>query len=239
MWLLVSNHAWLLVISTWSPPRSLAWQKGSRLDSGLSLKLLGLLLLVGSLGSPVSVHGTLLVGPEGTLWWAALVLLLQFQSVWFRRIGGFFLTLLFVRTLSILDGYLRFHIRSSASSAAEAALPGGPVRDGGLVLGGGAFLVHTVRLGGPSVRLARRNFADPLEGSDVFLYHDASTAVLLDLRRRFKAVVDVLRAVKRSLSRLYYCCCFCCCVLCVVVVWDTVECVCMYTPHNARVQAKS
>ena len=23
----------------------------------------------------------------------------------------------------------------------------------------------------------------------------------------------------------------------VVVVWDTVECVCMYTPHNAHVQA--
>ena len=38
------------MISTWSPPRSLAWQKGSRLDSGLTLKLLGLLLLVGSLG---------------------------------------------------------------------------------------------------------------------------------------------------------------------------------------------
>ena len=30
------------------------------------------------------------------------------------------------------------------------------------------------------------------------MYHDASTAVLLDLRRRFKAVVDVLRAVIRD-----------------------------------------
>ena len=29
------------------------------------MKLLGLLLLVGSLGLPVSAHGTLLVGPEG------------------------------------------------------------------------------------------------------------------------------------------------------------------------------
>ena len=25
-------------------------------------------------------------------------------------------------------------------------------------------------------------------------------------------------------------------VVVVVVVWDTVECVCMYTPHNARMQ---
>ena len=28
-------------------------------------------------------------------------------------------------------------------------------------------------------------------------------------------------------------------VVVVVVVWDTVECVCMYTPHNAHLQAKS
>ena len=38
----VSNPAWLLEISTWSPPRFLALQKGSRLGSGLTLKLLGL-----------------------------------------------------------------------------------------------------------------------------------------------------------------------------------------------------
>ena len=55
-----------------------------------------------------------------------------------------------------------------------------------------------MRLGGPKVRKARRNFADPLEEGDVFRYHDASTAVLLNLRRRFKAVVDVLRAVIRD-----------------------------------------
>ena len=61
------------------------------------------------------------------------------------------------------------HAWSICSSAAEAALAdayqfsGGPVPDGGLVLGRGAFLVRTVRLGGPEVRKARRNFADPLE----------------------------------------------------------------------------
>ena len=56
------------------------------------------------------------------------------------------------------------------SSASEAALAdayqfaGGPVPDRGLVLGRGTFLVRTVRLGGPQVRKARRNFADPQEG---------------------------------------------------------------------------
>ena len=70
------------------------------------------------------------------------------------------------------------------SPAAEAAFADayqfsrGPVPDRGLVLGRGAFLVCTVRFGGPEVRKARRNFADPLEGGDVFMYHDASTAVL-------------------------------------------------------------
>ena len=59
-------------------------------------------------------------------------------------------------------------------------------------------MVRTVRLGGPKVREARGNFVDPLEGSDVFMHHDASTAVLLGLRRRFKAVGNVLRAVIRG-----------------------------------------
>ena len=82
------------------------------------------------------------------------------------------------------------------SSAYQFA--GGPVPDRGLVLGRGSFVARTVRLGGPEVRKARRNFADPLEGGDVFMYHDASTAVLLYLRRRFKAVVDVLHAMIRD-----------------------------------------
>ena len=69
--------------------------------------------------------------------------------------------------------------------------------DRGLVLGRGSFLVRTVRLGGPEVRKARGNFADPQEG-DVFMYHDASTALLFDLRRRLQAVVDVLNAMIRG-----------------------------------------
>ena len=50
------------------------------LSKGISLKLLGLLLLVGILGLPSNARGTLLVGSEETSWWAALVLLLRFLS---------------------------------------------------------------------------------------------------------------------------------------------------------------
>ena len=52
------------------------------------------------------------------------------------------------------------------SSAAEAALAHA------YQFAGGAFLVRTVRLGGPKVRKARKNRR---------MYHDASTALLLDL----------------------------------------------------------
>ena len=41
-------------------------------------------------------------------------------------------------------------------------------------------------------------FADPLEGGDVSLYHDVSTAPLLGLRRRLKLVVDLLTAMIRD-----------------------------------------
>ena len=75
---------------------------------------------------------------------------------------------------------------------------GGPVPDRGLVLGGGVFRPRTVRLGGPKVRRARRNFADSQEGSDVSLYHDVSTAPLLDLRRGLKVVVHLLSAMIRG-----------------------------------------
>ena len=55
-----------------------------------------------------------------------------------------------------------------------------------------------MRLGGPKIRRARRNFADPQEGGDVSLYHDVSTAPLLDLRRRFRLVADLLSAMIRD-----------------------------------------
>ena len=90
------------------------------------------------------------------------------------------------------------------SGAAEAALAdayqfsGGPLPGRGLVLGRGSASFRVVRLGGHRVRKARGHAAD------VFLYRDSSVAPLLDMRRRFKAVMDVLDAMIRygvSLSR--------------------------------------
>ena len=52
------SPAFLLAISTWSPRRYLVWRKASLLGSGLVWRLLGLLLLVEILQSPVSAHGT-------------------------------------------------------------------------------------------------------------------------------------------------------------------------------------
>ena len=96
------------------------------------------------------------------------------------------------------------------SKAAEAALAdayqfsGGPLPSKGLVLGRGAALFRWVQLGGPWVRRARANAADALDAADVFLYRDFSVAPLLDMRRRFKVVMDLLGAMIRfgvSLSR--------------------------------------
>ena len=57
---------------------------------------------------------------------------------------------------------------------------------------------------GHKVRKVRDNVSDVVDGAGVFLYRDSSIAPLLDTRRRFKAVMDVLDAMIRfgvSLSR--------------------------------------
>ena len=96
------------------------------------------------------------------------------------------------------------------SGAAEAALvdayqfSGGPLPGRGLVLGRGIASFRVVRLGGHRVRKARGNAADAHDAADVLLYRDSSVAPLVDMRRRFKAVMDVLDAMIRhgvSLSR--------------------------------------
>ena len=96
------------------------------------------------------------------------------------------------------------------SGAVEAALADayrfsvGPIPSRGLVLGRGSALFRAVRLGGHKVRKARGNAADAQDAADVFLYRDSSIAPLLDMRRRFKGVMDVLDAMIRngiSLSR--------------------------------------
>ena len=85
------------------------------------------------------------------------------------------------------------------STAAEKALAdafrfaGGPVPARGLVLGRGMARMRTVRIGGPIVRSVRRNAADVGEVDDVSLYRDSSAAPVLDLRRRLRAVLNLVR----------------------------------------------
>ena len=65
-------------------------------------------------------------------------------------------------------------------------------------MGRGVARFNRVRLGGPKVRKARARCAHPGDGAQVDLYRDASVAPLVDLRRRLRAVLDVLAAVRRS-----------------------------------------
>ena len=93
---------------------------------------------------------------------------------------------------------------------AEAALAdaylfsGGPIPSRGLVLGRGCASFRVVRLGGHMVRQVRDNVSDVVDGAGVLLYRDSSIAPLLDMRRRLKAVLDVLNSMIRfgiSLAR--------------------------------------
>ena len=96
------------------------------------------------------------------------------------------------------------------SGAVEAALAdsyrfsGGALPGRGLVLGRESASFWVVRLGGHKVRKARGNAADAQDAAEIILHRDSSIAPLLDMRRRFKAVMDVLDAMIRngiSLSR--------------------------------------
>ena len=53
---------------------------------------------------------------------------------------------------------------------------------------------RVVKLGGHKVR---NNVSDAHDAAGVFSYRDSSIALLLDMRRRFKAVMDVLGAMIR------------------------------------------
>ena len=89
------------------------------------------------------------------------------------------------------------------SGAVESALAdayrfsGGPLPCRGLVLGRGRASFRVVKLCGHKIRKARGYAADAHDAADVFLYRDSSIAPLLDMRRRFKAVMDVLDAMIR------------------------------------------
>ena len=88
-------------------------------------------------------------------------------------------------------------------SAAESALAdafrinGGPLPSRDLILGRSSALLRVVQLGGPWVPRGRANVSDALDAADIFIYRDFSLAPLLDMRRRFKAVLDVLGSMIR------------------------------------------
>ena len=58
-----------------------------------------------------------------------------------------------------------------------------------------------VGLGGHKVRKVRDDAADVHDAADIFLYRDSSSAPLLDMRRRFKAVMDSMISHGVTLSR--------------------------------------
>ena len=89
------------------------------------------------------------------------------------------------------------------SGAAEAApvdacrISGGPFPSRCMVLGRGSAVFRVVRLGGLKVRKARGNVADAHDAADVFCIVTLLLLPLLDVRRTFKAVMDVLDAMIR------------------------------------------
>ena len=66
------------------------------------------------------------------------------------------------------------------------------------MLGRGVARLRVVRIGGPEVRKVRGNAVDPVDGRDVHMYRDSSIAPLLDIRLRFKVVLDVMGEMVRN-----------------------------------------
>ena len=230
------------MISTWSPPKSLAWQKGFRLGSGLTLERLGCPLAAAAILS-CNVQPDRWIAPHLAVralfdcgrWDSWVTQLVRCTPLWpasclpfvdktrgsksaeVQRVWEVYderLQFMSRRDAFLLDESLGLDDVSMAwtvwSRAAEAALAdayrfsGGPLPSRGLILGRGAASFRRVQLGGQWIRRARANAADAHDAADVFLYRDFSVAPLLDMRRRFKAVMDILDAMIRcgvSLSR--------------------------------------
>ena len=77
-------------------------------------------------------------------------------------------------------------------------MAGGPELERGVKLGWGVARFSVVKLGGPKMRSARARCADPGDGAQVDQYRDSSIAPLIELRRRLRAVLDVVGAICRS-----------------------------------------
>ena len=103
--------------------------------------------------------------------------ILPLLLVMFLRLGLFGLVLLNLHLLMLI------------------VFSGGPLPSRGLVLGRGRASFRIVKLGGHKGRKARGYAADAHDAADVFLYRDSSIAPLLDLRRRLKAVMELVDAI--------------------------------------------
>ena len=113
------------------------------------------------------------------------------------------------RLEDVSDAWMVWSGEAMTALADACCFAGGPVPDRGLVPGRGVAQFRVVRLGGPPVRKARNNVADPLDGGDVFVYRDSSIAFLLDPSRKLKNVFGCLgwhdqdRSFAVSVSRTY------------------------------------
>ena len=135
------SKAALLTGWDFSPPKSLDWQKGFRLGPGLTLRRLGLQLLVCNLPPTCSGTGILLVVIVGILRLFVLWLLLLFFPARFRLVGGLLLILRLGLSLTAAGGLV------GSLSLCNALLFGWPL---------GCLLL--IRVGDPS-RLRFRGFA--------------------------------------------------------------------------------
>ena len=106
------------------------------------------------------------------------------------------------RVWEVYDERLQYMSRQDAFQLDES-LASGDISRAWLVWSGAAQF-RVVRLGESKVRKARGNVSDVGDAAGVFLYRDSSIARLLDMRRRFSAVLCVLDAMLRwddSLAR--------------------------------------
>ena len=167
---------------------------------GLSLTAVGglvVLLCLGSalpFGRPLGCLLLIRVGVPSRLRfnWFGRFMMNAFSSCLGRMLCGWMSLLM--QVMSLVHGLcglllLRLRLLMLISSV------GGLIPSRGSVLGRVNALFRVVRLGGHKVRNARGNAVDARDAADVFLYRDSSTAPLLDMRRRFKAVMDVLDAM--------------------------------------------
>ena len=82
--------------------------------------------------------------------------------------------------------------KATETALANAFPDAGVLNESGLETVKGKSKMRSVALGGPKVRKSRSNFTDPIDGGNVRLYRDCYSALVLNEKRRLKAVLDML-----------------------------------------------